>query len=577
MSRSWTRVDDTAIQELPNSQVVQDPHSPFCYRSIGTEGGLLQEETLSEDPESYRREKRAAYFVGSGNHARAMVSEENGYLMQLPLAWFSNEGQWRLNPGYELRNHRFDRPILPECIACHGGLVEHRSPSKNRYALPTANGISCERCHGPGRKHVEFHEHDRTAPSGEAFDPIINPLKLSAEQANGVCLQCHLQGDVVIYQPGADAFSFRPGEKLSAHRLDFLIQTNQPDTFGVASHGARLMQSRCFLESGKTLTCIHCHDAHQAVEAVSRIAYDAKCNSCHQPTACSRPVDPNLQEMDGCVKCHMQRRSTREGQHLVFTDHWIRKPADAENPASMPPLLQPDAAVTLQSVWPDADPDHARLGSAYIKLHETMGPQRPSLDQGIRLLERALRKSPGDAHSQYWLASGEIARYRSRIAVRHLQLLLKANPDWHKARFRLAVAYHQLKAYPQAVAEYERVIRGAPDWMEPYPLAVRLHFSAGDPQAALRLLHQQLSYREDAMAYVNLALARRLMGQSQEASQEAIDEALRLDPRLTVAHTTRAWLFSQVGDVQRAKASYEQALSIDPENQEAKAGLAALR
>lgn len=574
MAHSWVRVEDSSTWEVSESSIVEDPHSPFQYQSVLEGGHLVQRETLSEESDFFRREMSADFFVGSGNHARAMISQENGYLTQLPLAWFSGKGEWRLNPGYELSNHRFERPILPGCIACHGGLANHRSPSKNRYDLPIANGIGCERCHGPGQEHIAFHRKGRNSHSANDRDPITNPHKLTAARANDVCLQCHLQGDVVIYQPGADAFSFRPGEKLSAHRLDFLIQTDQPDTFGVASHGARFMQSRCFLESGKKLTCIHCHDAHQPIRAISPVAYDAKCNACHQPAACKRPKNSSrTKRSESCVDCHMPRRRTREGQHLVFTDHWIRKPADSENANPTPPLLKPNAAAKLHSFWPDADPNQSQLGSAYIRLHETRGPQQPSLDRGLSLLESALRQSPRDEQARYWLASGKIAKYQSQAAIAHLRQLLEAKPDWPKARFRLALAYHQAKSYPQAIAEYERVIRAAPEWVEPYPLVVRLHFSAGNPKAAMRLLNQQLTHRQDAIAYVNLSLAKHLVGEPMENSQNAIDKALRLNPRLPVAHTTRAWLFAQAGKFALAKESYRRALSIDPENQEAKTGL----
>lgn len=573
MSRSWTRVGTSIPEALRQTATVNDPNSPYRYTVAVKDGALVQTETLRDRPGGYRRDVTAAYLVGSGHHARAMVAAQNGYLTQMPLAWFARDGKWRLNPGYELKNRRFDRPIPPGCIACHGDTAVHRPPTRNRYKLPVANGIGCERCHGPAQQHVDF---QHNVP-GVKSDRIVNPKRLAPRLANDVCLQCHLQGDVVIYQPGANAFSFRPGEKLSDHRLDYLVQTDAPEAFGVASHGARMMASRCFLESGRKLTCIHCHDAHRPAAAQPMKVYDSRCATCHKPQSCSRPVDkPEPKSAGGCVACHMPRRKTREGQHLVFTDHKIRKPP-GKTTDHVPPLLKPDADVKLVSFWPDADPTRARLGSAYVALHETMGPQRPSLDTGTRLLEAALTKSPNDAHARYWLASGEIARYRSAVAVAHLAKLLESRPDWHRARFRLAVAYHQLKQYPQAIAEYERVVHDAPDWMEPYPLLARLYLSRGDSAAALRLLQRQLSYRDDATAHVGIALARRLQGKPMKSSLASIADALKLNPRFPLAYSTRAWLFAQSGNHKRAKRDYERALKIDPDNREARDGLRALR
>ncbi|MBW3542413.1 MAG: hypothetical protein KY476_19280, partial [Planctomycetes bacterium] len=337
MFRSWRRLPPALVAELGGStSPVEDPHGPWSYRAAIDGETLVQVETLREEGSQHVLRREAAYVVGSGSHARAFVAEENGYLTQLPLAWFAEGKRWRLSPGYELHNRRFERPIVPACIACHGGLAVHLRPTRNRYRLPIEDGIGCERCHGPGESHVALHR--SRADERPASDPIVEPAHLSAERANDVCLQCHLQGDVSIYEASADAFSFRPGDRLSDHRLDFLIETDAPAAFGVASHGARMMQSRCFLESGRQLTCVHCHHAHRPVRAFEAAYYERKCLTCHAVESCTRPEEPRVSTSGplGCVLCHMPQRKTREGQHLVFTDHCIRRPPRA--PQEEPPV-----------------------------------------------------------------------------------------------------------------------------------------------------------------------------------------------------------------------------------------------
>ncbi len=582
MSHSWMRansetlIDGSFSASLPAT--VADPHSPFVYQCRLENGRLIQEETLADSAiNNYSRKYAAAYLVGSGNHARAMIGEHNGYFTQLPIGWFSQEGKWKLNPGYELANHRFDRPILPGCLACHGGYAAHQSPARNRYEIPATNGINCEHCHGPGKAHADWHENDSGQKLAKLNDPIINPKHLPAARSLDVCLQCHLQGDVVLYRQNADAFSFRPGESLTDHRLDYLIQTENPESFGVASHGSRLMRSRCFLGSRETLTCTTCHDPHRPVSDFSSADYNAKCQSCHQPEACNRPPkeEPRTQT-DHCIACHMPQRETREGRHLVSTDHWIRSYSGNKNELSFP-LLKPDARVTLVEMNTNARSKPQDIGAAYVQLHLTMGPQRPALARGVALLESAVQKDPGNSQTRYWLATGQVAQHQSLSAIAHLKQLLKEHPGWSQARFRLAVAYHQLKRYPEAIVEYERVLTEAPAWLEPYPLVIRLHLSQKNPQAALRWIKQQLSHQEDATAYLNLALAKHLQGKPLAQSLTAVSEALRLDPRNPTAWTTRAYLHLQAGQTQKAQSDYQQALVIDPKHPEAMTGLRAIQ
>ncbi|MBW3542834.1 MAG: tetratricopeptide repeat protein, partial [Planctomycetes bacterium] len=218
----------------------------------------------------------------------------------------------------------------------------------------------------------------------------------------------------------------------------------------------------------------------------------------------------------------------------------------------------------------------SRLGRAYVELHESMGPQRRALERGLELLRAALADRPGDRTARFRLASAEVARHRGDLAVPHFHELLRQEPDWHRARFRLAIACDQLGRYAEATAEYERVVRAAPDWLEPYPLLARLYLSRGDGAAAGNLLERQLEYREDALALVNLALAGHLQGRPLETSLEAIERALKLDPRFAPAFVARGWLQARAGRFKSAARDYREALRLDPHNLDAQAGLQAI-
>ena len=106
MSVSWRDADPSALASHPSGPV-SDPNGPFRYQVLTEDASVTQEEAFSSPTRTQSHRVAARYFVGSGKHALAMVAEESGYLTQLPLAWFPSQ-QWRLSPGYELHNRRFD-------------------------------------------------------------------------------------------------------------------------------------------------------------------------------------------------------------------------------------------------------------------------------------------------------------------------------------------------------------------------------------------------------------------------------------------------------------------------------------
>jgi hypothetical protein len=79
----------------------------------------------------------------------------NGYVYQAPATFYTQRGIWDLPPGFENgANSRFSRKIELECMSCHNGFPVMAEGSENKYSH-VPGGIDCERCHGPGSRHVE--------------------------------------------------------------------------------------------------------------------------------------------------------------------------------------------------------------------------------------------------------------------------------------------------------------------------------------------------------------------------------------------------------------------------------------
>ena len=158
----------------------------------------------------------------------------------------------------------------------------------------------------------------------------FGPDRFTAESLLKLCGACHRHPS-----------SARPGQ----------IRPDNP--FLARFQPVGLMQSKCYARSEGALSCVTCHDPH-ARSSPDRVSYNAICLECHGahgPTAMpaagihSRVVCP-VSPRERCVECHMPQVDS--GQHILFSDHWIRVRRQGESSLSIPTsvpgldLLAPD-------------------------------------------------------------------------------------------------------------------------------------------------------------------------------------------------------------------------------------------
>src|SRR5207244_2644421 len=99
-----------------------------------------------------------------------------------------------------------------------------------------------------------------------------------------------------------------------------------PSVVRVTSHVENLAQSACKRASGDKLWCGTCHDPHATPEPAAKAAYfRGKCLTCHKTQDCRAAKDARLANGDDCTQCHMPRGPANDIQHVVFTDHSIRR------------------------------------------------------------------------------------------------------------------------------------------------------------------------------------------------------------------------------------------------------------
>ncbi len=211
------------------------------------------------------------------------------------------------------------------CAYCHVSGFEFRRPGPDgtgaRYQRRQL-GVDCESCHGPGAEHVEFRE-----AKLEGDDPIVAYDELAHREALGMCLQCHLTGEVLArsFELGGDIFEHKdPVLLVDPERID---PAGRP--LELIYDGTPMSVSRCVSE-GK-ITCITCHDPHgssQPSQLRDDPSNDKLCTTCHEDVAKDIAAHTHHDPAGSgsrCVNCHMPFLSVERG-HGAVADHSISTP-----------------------------------------------------------------------------------------------------------------------------------------------------------------------------------------------------------------------------------------------------------
>jgi tetratricopeptide (TPR) repeat protein len=504
-------------------------------------------------------EKRIDYVMGSGNHARTYLHRTAANtLIELPLAWYAEKGgYWAMNPGYDRADHEgFRRPIAYDCMFCHNAYPEIPAANVQPFARPVyegelPQGIDCQRCHGPGTRHVQL-AGTPGASKEEIRKAILNPKRLSAERQMEVCMVCHLESTsfplpnaLVRYERGP--FSYVPGEPMGQFIVNFdhAAGTGHDDKFELVNAAYRLRRSQCFVKSDGKLLCTTCHNPHdvpRGAEAERR--YNGVCGQCHSSAIARLAASGKHPRETNCIDCHMPKRRTEDVVHVVATDHYIqrRKPA-GDLTADRPERHETEAdayrgrvVLYYPEALPPAPDNELLVAVAQVK-------QGSNLTQGIAQLTAAIEKyKPQRAEYDLELGaalerSGEIEK--ALIADREAA---QKNPRLAVATEKLGTAFLHGGRYAEAAETLSRAASLLPG---------------------------------DAVPCHELGLAYRALGKNTEAVA-ALSKAIELDPDLPEAHNNLGNLYFVGGEMVRAESSFREAIRIRPDYADAHGNLANL-
>jgi len=314
-----------------------------------------------------------------------------------------------------------------------------------------------------------------------------NPARLAPAARDSICAQCHLSGEVRVPKPGKADRALTAGGLL-ADDLTVFIRAGSPSELRVTSHVENLAQSACKRASGDKLWCGTCHDPHTAPEPGDKAAYfRSKCLSCHRTQDCGAAQTTRQANGDSCIACHMLRGPTSDIQHVVFTDHSIRRKPSGSGvvPSSQSELVPyPSYTATTRDL---------ALAYAMVALRDNNPADR---DRAFPLLKQAAEQGTADAQALAYLAEF----YRDARDDRHALPLYQQVWQMDKSQYAAAAA---LGAY---------------------------QMQSGNLAAAIQLWRDALALNP-AMTLVRVNLAKALLrtGNANEA-KATLQKALQLNP-----------------------------------------------
>ncbi len=482
-----------------------DPSRRFEMRQ--TDGKFTQTavSTSGRDEQWTTTEIAFLYGANAGLDDVYFGWRDDNRLFELPVSWLHNETRWGQSPFDPSRRDHCAREATPRCLECHATWFEHIPGSFNQYVPESFQlGVTCEKCHGPGREHVDFHRANKDAKTAKA---ITHPGKFSREQSMDLCAQCHSNAMKYRQPP----LSYRPGQSLDDYFLT--LQTAHPEEDHVANQ-QYVRESKCYQQS--EMTCVTCHSPHHVETHHDTREPHPSCVKCHEPSACKDHPNLPREVRNDCIGCHMPQK--RKVQVFFHTD----------NDSYVAPVRRWEHRI---AVYPEAKLEV--LWNWYRSQNADDSKQQAE-ELGSQLVE-------------HWEHEGD-----SRLESRRLLAAMDA--------YRNVLKY---RAVPEVQTKLRQTIRRGLKkdelWYQALGLIEQNRYSE-----ALPLLEQCREDRSDeARVLVKLGTVQAARG-DRETAAKLLNEALRYDPNESGGETMLGWLAYLDGNSQDALQHFRAAEALEP-------------
>ena len=294
----------------PGSNVLTTSNSNLHFVMTESSHGFFQTAVVQFSASDIeQRTERFDIVIGSGRKGQTYLFWKGDRLFELPVSYWTELKQWINSPGYPDGSPHFEKPIVPRCLECHSSSFQPVPPVLNQYKrVGMVLGITCEKCHGPGLRHVALNRSLSPPPRG-ADQAILNPASFARDRQIDACSLCHAGAA----QPISPPLTFVPGDAIK----DFLLIPESGTEPTVDVHGNQvelLKRSLCFRSS--SMTCSTCHNVHTPQRDVA--SFSSHCLTCHKAEDCGKFPELGHAIASNCIDCHMP---LQQSQTLISNSH----------------------------------------------------------------------------------------------------------------------------------------------------------------------------------------------------------------------------------------------------------------
>ena len=357
-AKLWRGSHHDFAMQRPDEKTVLGDFSGRTFEHQGVATRFFRRDSRyfvrTDGPDGRPAEFAVAYLFGFSPLEQYLLELPGGRLQALGVAWDSRpkrEGGQRffhLYPNERVPHTDVLHWTQPsqnwntQCAECHStNLRKGYRLAERRFETTFSElDVSCEACHGPGSRHVEWAQAAKARgrqPAGDpglvvrfderrgrtwTMDEVLGIAKLEdvpeVRSEVEVCARCHARRGLLTEE-------YRPGRPLAQTHRPALLEEGLYYADGqmrdeVYNWGS-FLQSRMHAAG---VTCSDCHDAHSAG---LRAGPDAVCASCHLPERfATRRHHFHREKGPGasCVACHMRSETYMvvDARH----DHSFRVP-----------------------------------------------------------------------------------------------------------------------------------------------------------------------------------------------------------------------------------------------------------
>ena len=514
----------------------------LSFEATWSDSGMLISATRRTRGVTQKKTASVDLVFGSGGADEVFHSWDGNQLFQLPVAWISPWNRWCNAPGYLDGTANFRRPVTPRCLECHTTYARHLPGTTNEYVPDSIlTGVSCERCHGAGSRHVDHHT---AHPDDTDGRHIILPSGLPRERQMDLCNQCHSNTSHRKQSP----FSYQPGMPLTDFfRMD--LET-EPEHGHTANNAFYLEQSACF--SDQTMTCTTCHNPHSMEPGTTSNTFGSSCQSCHERKDCGGRSQIPVAIQDQCVDCHMPSQLA------------INVNVEDDRDEYVPVLRRRNHRI---GIYPGAS---QRVLLAWLREQPDTGSRRKATTVAASLIRtHVLAADDFEKQYRYLAAIGELRRANDigpSVDVTTSLQRVKSKARSVRLKLREAVAEMENGGVPAAILILEEILQIQPDHAVTLgKLGTALAIEGQMKEAFVRLEAAAAADPDDPYAYSMLAWLSHLDGR-QDVAMRYFRLAREITPRNSQLLYNMSFAAEQQAGHQDAIELLREASGISPES-----------